>query len=86
MSIQRRPSNNDPSRDCFGVIRLARADDVLPAFHRRCWSGIAAQARRHWVGMTGMMGRNETQSLHGRTIKTAEIDRADVSASLKGFS
>jgi len=36
MCIQRRPSNNDPWRGRLGVIRLARDDDVLPAFRRRC--------------------------------------------------
>jgi hypothetical protein len=41
----RRP---DPS-----IIRLARDDDILPAFHRRCSFVKAAQARQtvHSAGM-----------------------------------
>jgi len=49
-SMTRRFPAPDPS-----IIRLARADDVLPAFHRRCLFVKAAQARQT-VRSAGMIG------------------------------
>jgi tripartite-type tricarboxylate transporter receptor subunit TctC len=46
-------------RPGLSIIRQARDDDVLPAFHRRCWCAIGARARRtaRSAGTSGMTAR-----------------------------
>ena len=64
LSIQHRPSNNDPWRGSLGVIRLAHDDDVLPAFRRRCLIArvVPVRQRAHWADRIGTTAR-ESDSL-----------------------